>query len=373
MHRSTYEKTPVFLFLDKKERVVELPTLFMRGQAELGKALSAGTLTSYAQKLQSLCEYLESTTLGAIDVDTSIRFLKLRELDRYYRNLVTSGLAVRTIRSHESVIRKFTNWLASHDAGHAHADPIYGRSGYRTASPPRSLPRYLTSSQVIKLMLNMRYEEQRLAVQLIYDTGLRVSELPRVLCADLPTLSDYPAAQMYFPLLVRGSKGRGGALKYRYTIISRPMVQRLHRHHNAKSFRSAAHYAPSEKPALLNTHGSIWTVKALQGCIDKARRRSGLPAASAHRLRHGTAYSVLKSEHGKNLADKLVVLQRLLGHSDLATTEMYANIPAPVLQGFVEGNDDASFRYRFEEAQDVFDKTFLLQKHQPAVKKIGSA
>lgn len=79
----------------------------------------------------------------------------------------------------------------------------------------------------------------------------------------------------------------------------------------------------------------------------------------------------MKSEHGKSLLDNLVVLQRALGHNQLSTTEIYTHIPAPVLQRMTEDGGPSDIRFRFEEAQTILDVTYLPEKKQPKVRKIG--
>ncbi|MOA53739.1 site-specific tyrosine recombinase XerC [compost metagenome] len=80
---------------------------------------------------------------------------------------------------------------------------------------------------------------------------------------------------------------------------------------------------------------------------------------SSHMLRHGTAYSVLRSEHGKTMLDNLMVAQKVLGHADLSTTEVYTRVPAAALVRSSVGTASDPVIFRFEEAQRIFDETYI--------------
>jgi integrase/recombinase XerD len=121
----------------------------------------------------------------------------------------------------------------------------------------------------------------------------------------------------------------------------------------------------------LNVFGDPWSVDAIESLVLRARDRAKLAEASCHRLRHGTSYSVLKSEHGKSMLDNLVILQKILGHSNIETTEIYTHIPAPVLEQLRTNYGKPEFQARFEEAQEIFDLTYLPEKKEPSKRRIG--
>jgi integrase/recombinase XerD len=372
VHRSRTSKPPRFLLLDSAERVAVLPTNFIQSLEQLPKRMADGTLELYAGRIRDFCSFLEvHKVFGQVRVDDAILAVGLPVLDEFYRACNAKGLGSSTVRGYEVVLKMFTDWLTTEEANRVKAHALYENLGYRTATPSKRMPRYLTVDEVITLLQGMHWEVQRLIGHFIFDTGLRVSEVPRVLKSDLPLIEQYPATQMYFPLFVRGSKGHGGEIKERYTIISRAMLVRLNRYFKTRTYFTNHDWPEAAKPAFLNTYGEPITAEAIQKCIADALGRTRLTAASPHRLRHGTAYSVMKSEHGKSLLDNLVVLQRVLGHSQLSTTEIYAHIPAPVLHRMTEDGAQGEIRFRFEEAQKILDATYLPEKKQPKVRKIG--
>lgn len=372
IHRSRTSKPPKLLLLDTSERVAVLPTNFIQSLERSPRQMANGTLELYAGRIRDFCSFLEGhKVFGQVRVDDAILAIGLPVLDEFYRSCIARGLGKSTVRGYEVVLKMFTDWLTTEEANRVKANPIYENLAYRTSKPSKRMPRYLTVDDVVTLLLGMHWELHRLISHFIFDTGLRVSEVPRVLKKDLPLLEQYPSTQMYFPLFVRGSKGRGGEIKERYTIISRAVLARLNRYFKTRTYFTNHDWPEGDKPAFLNTYGELITAEAIQKFIADALARTRLSAASPHRLRHGTAYSVMKSEHGKSLLDNLVVLQRALGHNQLSTTEIYTHIPAPVLQRMTEDGGPSDIRFRFEEAQTILDVTYLPEKKQPKVRKIG--
>lgn len=374
LHITEYEGKPAFLFLDEEERVVELPTEYLRSLVSSPRKPASGTILRYAEKVRDFCAFLEHDEVyGQLRVDDALRHLKMPAVSKFYQALQAAGQEASTVRLAEAAIRKFTNWLNSDEAKYAHRRPLYPENApYRTPAPTKKQPRYLTAHQVIELLQTLHYEAQRLVVHFIYDTGLRVSEVPRVRKSDLPDWSHYPEGQTYFPLLVKGSKGRGGKFKERQTIITKALLARIARHHNTKAYLFNFDFDENEKPVLLNVFGEPWTEDAIEALVARGRDRAGLPEASAHRLRHGTAFSVLKSEHGQSLLDNLVILQKMLGHTNIETTEIYTHIPAPVLAQIRSNYGQSEFYARFEEAQEIFDRTYLPEKKEPPKRRIGA-
>lgn len=373
LHITQYESKPAFLFIDEEERVIELPTEYFRSLVTSPKTFAPGSLKRYAEKVRDLCSFLETHEVyGQLRVDDALRNLKIPAASAFYKALQGAGQGASTVRLAEVATRGFTNWLNSDEAKYVHRQPIYPENAqYRTPSPTKKQPRYLTHLQVIELIQTLHYEAQRLVVHFIYDTGLRISEVPRVRKSDLPDWRHYPEGQMYFPLIVKGSKGRGGKFKERQTIITKALLARIARHQNNKLYLFNFDFEENEKPALMNVFGEPWTEDAIEALISRGRDRARLAEASAHRLRHGTAYSVLKSDHGKTMLDNLVILQKMLGHNDIGTTEIYTSVPAPVIAQIRSNYGQAEIQTRYEEAQEIFDCTYRPEKKEPPKRQIG--
>lgn len=365
-------------FFDSLERIVELPTAFTKSKA--GR-LATKSRPLYARRIRDLCQYLEHHPIfGQVRVDMAIKQLSLLVIEDFYRHLEKCGLSSSTVRGYEITVREFCKWLASSHSGYTLTRNLYKGQTFLTKKPSSRLPSLTDPEKVIKFLRAMNFEEHRLIGHFMYDTGLRISEVPRVTKSEIPDPMLYPRDAMYFPLFVSGSKGQSDQLKPRATIISRAMLSRIHKYHNSKQylmhFRKHGRHSPNrhsdDYPAFLNTEGNPINKDAIETFIRDAAIRADLKI-SGHRLRHGTAYSVLRSEHGKSMLDNLIVAQKMLGHSDLSTTEIYTRVPAAALVRSAVGAAKDPIIFRFEEAQIIFDETYMpSHAHKRKRREVGA-
>ncbi|VTU32019.1 site-specific tyrosine recombinase XerC [Variovorax sp. RA8] len=363
------------LFLDDRERVVELATGFVEHKS--GK-LSAKSIPLYARRIRDLCAYLERhEVFSAVRVDVALTQLSLSVIKDFLRDREALGHKSQTLRGYEITIRELCKWLPSAEAGNALSRDPFVSDSWLTAKPISELPALTTVDVVIRLLMHMNFEEHRMVAHFMFDTGLRISEVGRVLKSDIPDPTQYPRSVMYFPLFVRGVKGRQDEVNHRATIISRAMIARINKYHNSSHYiRSARKLVESHQsgvkqaespaaflPAFLNTEGKALTQDAIENFIRDAAKRADLHISS-HKLRHGTGYSILRSEHGKTMLDNLIILKKALGHKLLSTTEGYTNVPAVALARNALNTHPEDIVFRFEEAQSIFDQTYLASHSQ---------
>lgn len=331
------------------------------------KRLATKSRPVYASRLRRFCQYLEyHPAFGQVQVDVAIKSLSLIVVEDFLISLDAKGLMSSTVRGYEITIREFCKWLCSSQSGYALKQDLYANQNFISRKPVTRLPNLTDASTVIKLLSRLNFEEHRLVAHFIYDTGLRISEVPRVLKSDIPNPTEYPPDTAYYPLFVSGSKGPKDQPKGRVTIISRAMVSRIQKYHNSKQYLQKIHKHTCESrnmrtkdyPAFLNTEGNPMKVDAIENFIRDASIRAQL-RLSAHKLRHGTAYSILRSELAPTLIDKLVLVQKILGHANLSTTEIYTRVPATALVRGLSGAANSPINFRFEEAQRIFDETYI--------------
>lgn len=351
------------VLLDDNEEVVELVSHYLRTLAESAKGYSRQTLSLYGKQLTYFCEFLAADErYGKLSPDHVLATIPGGVIDQYLTHLRRGGLASSTIRTRDVILKGFFEWLTTSEAGKVRQSSGYEK-GLKSSGGKRKMPRFVTKDQVLVLLSNLHNESQRCLLHFIYDTGLRVSEAPRVSKDAIDALEHWPKKFAYLPLLVRGSKGRGGDnIKERYTLVSRAVYSRIKRYHSTPSYRFAQVSEP--KPAFLTTHRQPVKAKTLQKWVVDASRRAGFPARSIspHRLRHGTALSILQGEAGQDYLEKLVLIQMQFGHTNIRSTESYTNIPPSL---FTAINEDEVIKARFEEAQDIYDRTYLpLRKHK---------
>jgi integrase/recombinase XerD len=247
------------------------------------------------------------------------------ELRGYLARLGT-GSSRSTVAQRLAAIRSFHRWAARE--GLAAGDPW---GAIATPRLPRRLPRVLEVDQMARLLAVVEAElvaaetarpdgtalatalalRDRALVETAYAAGLRISELA---AADLASLD-----------LRRGEvRVVGKGRKERIGLLGRPAVAALtvyldHGRPLLADRRSAASGAPTA--VFLNNAGAPLGVRGLRYRLDRLCRAAGLPdGVSPHTLRHSFATHLL--DGGADLR----VVQELLGHENLATTQIYTHV-----------------------------------------------
>jgi integrase/recombinase XerD len=352
------------IYLDNKERVVKFPTFYIRRLNKKSK-FSKKSLKQYAKILLYFCKHIEDLS---VDVNTSVDemlcVIEGAHIENYIKLMKDSGIKNATIRNRDVVIKGFMEWLTSYEAGAVRAESGYFNGELKSAVTKNKVPLFLTTEEIINFCMSMHEESQRCLVHFLYDCGVRISEVPRIKKSDIPDLSNYPEDQMYFELHIRGSKGRGGEEKARYTMISRAMIQRINLLHNNWKVYIKASTKMKAPPCFLNVDGEMITVDAIKSLLRAVAIRRNLKPSkySPHKFRHSFAVSILKSELGRNYQERLVIVKESLGHQDIKTTEMYLTIPVAALENLRALDKGKGIRHRFEDSQEVFNRTYKPQK-----------
>lgn len=358
LHKCSYENKNLFTLFDSRGKVAVFPTRYLNYLRI--KKRSSKSIRQIAYVIKSHCEWFETDQyLQQLTVDESLEVVENYEIVKWINFQRESGKAENTIHNREVLVREMYKWFTTEEAS-VRKDTPWDRK-YMTKQQHKKIPRFMTPEQVINLLLGMHNESQRALAHCIYDTGVRVSELIRLERKHLPDPADFPAEFNYYPLRILGSKSYdGGEYKIRDTIISRPMLARIRRYHETPEYKLAGKWKmnDSEKPIFLNVRGKQLSENSVYKTIKTAwaRRNHNSEEASPHRLRHGTAYSVLQSELGGELLDNLLLLKSMFGHEDIKTTEIYSNIPIIVIRNLAKG---PSINYRYEEADQIYQATYL--------------
>ncbi|MGK7867310.1 tyrosine recombinase [Falsiroseomonas sp. E2-1-a20] len=275
--------------------------------AERGAARN--TIAAYANDLADFSAWSTPRGLTPLTADAGA-------LQAYLRNLTDSGLAARTAARRLSALRQFFRFLVQE--GLRTDDPTERQEGPRL---PASLPKPLAESEITALvegaarLSGARGPFAVALVELLYSSGLRVSEL-----VSLPSGALRPDA----PLIAVRGKGN----KERLVPIS------------ARA-RAAVLAAAEARPEPERTSRWLFPSRAAGGHVTRqtiglilkdAALAAGLDPArvSPHVLRHSFASHLLAND-----AD-LRSLQILLGHADIATTQIYTKVLEERLQRLVE-------------------------------------
>ncbi len=264
--------------------------------AERGAALN--TLDAYRR---DLAEYEKS--FSGLDFTTVTR----SHIESHIADLDAAGFAAATRARHLSAIRQFHAFLFAE--GWRNDDPAAPVKGPRKT---RSLPRTLSVDDVSALLAAARKGDDLKSlrntclIEMLYASGLRISEL-----VSLPV-----AAVRRFPKMMT-VRGKGG--KDRLAPLSDRARQAL------------AAYLPERDRSPFGKSAFLYPSRGASGHLTRTRFfqilramavEAGLDAktVSPHTLRHAFATHLLA-----NGAD-LRVIQTLLGHSDIATTEIYTHV-----------------------------------------------
>ncbi len=283
------------------------------------RAAADHTIAAYHRDIEDFLAALIVAGQSARDCDQ-------RAIEDYLVGLDTQGLATRTIARRLAAVRQFFQFL--YVEGVRSNDPAAGIAGPRRA---RVLPRTLTIADVEALFAaaERRSDAENLTkaaayraartsciLELAYDTGLRVSELVSLKDALIRPGRDH--------MTVTGKGGR-----------ERIVPLGAHTHRAVERYRAARAAAGVDGTAWLfpatggQTHYSRQSVLrdlktlAVEADLDPA-------AISPHVLRHAFATHLV--ERGADLR----VVQQLLGHADIATTQIYTHLAADHLRTLVE-------------------------------------
>ncbi len=292
----------------------ELLILDFLAHLELERSLSRNTLIAYRTDLLQLLSHLRArgVSLEAAGPEHIRSYLDAQSAGVQG----VAGGAQRTLARKLSAVRSFYRY-ARREELIAH-DPTAGVKGPRAT---RRLPAVLTHEQVARLLGAPRGEDalalrDRAVLELMYACGLRASEL----CA--LTLGALHAGEQLLRVRGKGSKERvipigTAALSALGRYVQRGRPQLIE--------RGARAGAPAE--LFLSARGAALSRQGLYLIVRRHARAAGLTGAlSPHTLRHTFATHLLAG--GCDLRS----LQEMLGHADLATTELYTHLSAEALK-----------------------------------------
>jgi integrase/recombinase XerD len=279
------------------------------------RGLARNTIESYRRDLsryESSLAGLGKAQLGDVTSADVAEFLaSLREGDAEHQALAVSSAARAVI-----AVRGLHAFAAAQ--GLAETDPA---RDVPPPTPPRRLPKAITVTEVERLLdasgpgpddlsADPRLLRDRALLEFLYGTGARISEVTG-LDVDELRLDDDPVVRL---------AGKGG--KQRVVPVGSYAVRALQAYLvRARPALAAASRRISVSPAVfLNARGGRLTRQGAWGVLHAAAERARLPDVSPHTLRHSFATHML--DGGADIR----VVQELLGHASVATTQVYTLI-----------------------------------------------
>lgn len=284
--------------MNDKNSLTDIVRRYLR-YLKLERNYSSNTLDAYKHDLDYLLRFLSDRELAPLDV-------KLEDLQQFAASLHEQGLTAKSQARILSGIRSFYRYLLLD--GYLEVDPT---ELLESPHLPKHLPEYLTTEEVDRLeaaidLSTREGHRNRAIIEVLFSCGLRVSELTHLKMSGL-------YLQEHF-IRVTG-KGR----KERLVPISDKAICEL-------TFwfddRNKMNIKPGEEDyVFLNNRGHHLTRTMILIMVKRLGEAAGIEKTiSPHTLRHSFATALLKG------GASLRVIQELLGHAGIGTTEIYTHL-----------------------------------------------
>lgn len=261
-------------------------------QAERG--LAENTIEAYRRDLYDFCNFLND-----INVDDINKITRMH-LNLYIKNLRERNLKPTSVVRKIAALRGWFAWLSIN--GTVISDPTL------TLEHPKlseRLPKVLTTEDIDKILDLKMTDLQRAVFELLYACGLRVSELCNLKTNNLDSKAGF----------VRCT-GKGS--KERLIPVGKKAIKFIQKYLKTRDF-ICKKFLLKTKNLFLNSNGKTVTRQDVYRFIKDIAAKIG-KKASPHTIRHSFATHLL--ENGADLR----VVQELLGHSDVSTTQLYTHV-----------------------------------------------
>ena len=257
------------------------------------RKLSKNTYESYRYNLIKIGEYFHNHNLLKLNEDDIRMFIyKIDESSKTKAHYLT-------------VLKSFYNYML--DLGLINVNPC---TNIKMPKLEKKLPKFLTIDEVDKLLdIDLKKPidyRNKAMLEVLYATGVRISELLNL------TLSNYNPENASIKVMGKGSKER-------YVPLSDITIKYLNLYIN--EYRSFILKTNTSEYIFVNYNGKKMSRQGFFKILKELCQKSGInKEISPHILRHSFATHLLN-----NGAD-LRIIQELLGHASISTTEIYSHI-----------------------------------------------
>jgi len=274
---------------------------------QLEKGSAKNTLASYKVDLRRYVEYLEEHSIRSVDE------VKESNVTAFLSLLKDMGLVASSISRNFSAIRGFHRFLIGE--GITKNDPTQNIDSPKLS---RRLPSVLTLDEIEKILNQPNINEplglrDRAILELLYATGLRVSELISL-----------KQSNLLFDTGIIRVMGKGS--KERIVPVGRSAIQYVELYQRQVRVHLVKRMDTSDA-VFLNYRGRPLSRMAIWDMIKRYARQAGIEKeVHPHTFRHSFATHLL--EGGADLR----AVQEMLGHADIATTQIYTHIDREYLK-----------------------------------------
>ncbi len=264
---------------------------------EMERRLSPQTAKSYARDISGFMRWCEEADIGDwTDIDSE-------HIRSWSAQCFRRGLSAKSIQRQLSAVRSFYRYLLREKA--VTANPV---TDVPAPKAKKRLPGNLDADRMARLLAiegeGPIVDRDRAMLELLYSSGLRLAELTGL------DLTDIDLADATVQVTGKGGKDR---------IVP---VGRLARDAIRRWLASRAALADADEVALfVSNRGTRLSERSVQARVKHWAKRQGLDARiHPHLFRHSFATHLLESSHD------LRGVQELLGHANIATTQVYTHL-----------------------------------------------
>ncbi|MBQ8635467.1 tyrosine recombinase [bacterium] len=266
---------------------------------EVERGLSRNTLRAYENDLISFFDFLIERELENLDD------IKRKDLSAYTKNLSKNEINPSSITRKIASIKGFFKYICFKRI--IKANPAISINSPKL---PKKLPKVLSIKEIEKILKSKLSIRDQTIIELLYSAGIRVSEL-----SELST-KNIDLKQKMLKVLGKGSKERIVPIGSKCTQLLKNYLKK--REIIALKYNSGSHLFLTEKGEKITRQKIYTIVHNLGKEIDKS--------ISPHTIRHSFATHLL--ENGADLR----VVQELLGHSSIVTTQLYTHVSKKTLR-----------------------------------------
>ncbi len=276
----------------------------------LERGLSPNTRTAYAADLRKLVRFLEARQIATLNA------LTRKQLLEFLLGEKSKGLGANSLSRLFVAIKVWLRYLQQ--------ESLLAQNVAESMDSPKLwkvLPETLSLKEVERLLAapagdKPRARRDRALLEIFYATGLRVSEL----CA--LTLDDLHFDAGYLRCVGKGQKERVVPFSAKSGKILTEYLERA---------RPALTADPANRTVFLTRRGKGFDRRGVWKMVKRYARQAGIAKKiSPHTLRHSFASHLLQN------GAPLRVIQEMLGHADITTTQIYTHVDASRLKSIHE-------------------------------------
>ncbi len=264
------------------------------------RSLSEATVSAYRKDILKFLSYIKNQKINEEKINLSVA-------RSYIAHLSKSGLSVETINRSLSALKRFYDYQVRY-----HGLKVNPFENIRSLKRNRKLPNFFFQHEMENLLSlpgeGFEGSRDRLLLEVLYSTGCRISELTGI------NISSIDIRNGIIRVLGKGKKER-------FVFLGPPALKSLREYLNFRKERLCCDDPDAGRALFLNSRGTRLTNRGAFYIIMKYIERAGMiKKASPHTFRHTFATHVL--DRGADIR----VVQEMLGHTKLSTTQIYTHI-----------------------------------------------